>query len=89
MLITFCSTLGNLNDILDSPTGVPFIAMFFNTTQNAGGATAMSVLIIVMTIAGILTQHATASRQLWAFSRDKGMPFASWFSCKSPRQELR
>ncbi|KAK8127243.1 amino acid transporter [Apiospora sp. TS-2023a] len=61
MLITFCSTLGNLNDILDSPTGVPFIAMFFNTTQSAGGATAMSVLIIVMTIAGILTQHATAS----------------------------
>ncbi|KAK8029278.1 hypothetical protein PG991_006334 [Apiospora marii] len=88
MLITFCSTLGNLTDILDSETGVPFIAMFYNTTQSAGGATAMSVLIIIMTIAGILTQHATASRQLWAFSRDKGMPFSSWFSYVYPRLNL-
>lgn len=89
MLITFCSTLGNLADILDSPTKVPFIAMFFNTTQTASGATAMSVLIIFMTVAGILTQHATASRQLWAFSRDKGMPFSPWFSCRSPRRAPR
>ncbi|KAK7981393.1 hypothetical protein PG988_003631 [Apiospora saccharicola] len=59
MLITFCSTLGNLTDILDSPDW-----------------------------AGILTQHATASRQLWAFSRDKGTPFASWFSYVYPRFNL-
>ncbi|KAK7957323.1 uncharacterized protein PG986_006545 [Apiospora aurea] len=71
MLITYCSTLGNLADILDSATGIPFIAMFYNTTGTHGGATAMSVLIIFMTVAGLLTQGATASRQLWAFSRDK------------------
>ncbi|KAK8079403.1 hypothetical protein PG997_007221 [Apiospora hydei] len=88
MLITYCSTLGNLADILDSPTGIPFIAMFYNTTGTAGGTTAMSVLIIFMTVAGLLTQGATASRQLWAFSRDKGMPFSSWFAYVYPRLNL-
>ncbi|KAK6819479.1 hypothetical protein PG987_015962 [Apiospora arundinis] len=88
MLITFCSTLGNLADVLESPTGVPFIAMFYNSTHSIGGATAMSALIICMCVAGVLTQGATASRQLWAFSRDKGMPFSSWFAYVYPRLNL-
>ncbi|KAK8106625.1 Amino acid/polyamine transporter I [Apiospora kogelbergensis] len=80
MLFTFCSTLGNLSDALSSSTGVPFIAVFYNTTQTKSGATAMSVIVVLMTVAANLTTGATAARQLWAFARDKGMPFSNWFS---------
>lgn len=82
MLITFCSCLGDVDDVLNTPTGFPFLAVFENATQSNAGATGLSIIIVIMTIAGNLTGVATASRQLWAFSRDQGMPFSSYFACK-------
>ncbi|KAK8092543.1 hypothetical protein PG999_014742 [Apiospora kogelbergensis] len=88
MLITFCSCLGKVEDVLNSQAGIPFLAVFENATQTKGGATAMSVIIVIMTIAGNLTGVATASRQLWAFSRDQGMPFSSYFAYVHPGLNL-
>ncbi|KAK8868960.1 amino acid/polyamine transporter I [Apiospora arundinis] len=88
MLITFCSCLGKVEDVLNTPTGIPFLAVFENATQTKGGATAMSVIIVIMTIAGNLTGVATASRQLWSFSRDQGMPFSSYFAYVHPGLNL-
>ncbi|KAK8091325.1 GABA-specific permease [Apiospora phragmitis] len=86
MLITFCSCLGDINEVISSPT--PFITVFHNATQTKSGATAMSAFVIVMTVAGNLTGVATASRQLWAFSRDQGMPLSGWFAHVHPGYNL-
>lgn len=40
----------------------------------------MAVLVIAMFFFGMLTFVATSSRQLYAFARDKGVPFHSWFA---------
>jgi choline transport protein len=79
MLVTFCYTLGDLTADLTSPTGYPFIQVFYNATGSKGGATAMSVILILSAIANAMTNMATASRQLFAFARDEGVPFAGWF----------
>lgn len=41
----------------------------------------MASMVIVVSIACNMTNNATASRQLYAFARDHGLPFSSWL-CK-------
>ncbi|KAK8059088.1 hypothetical protein PG996_009018 [Apiospora saccharicola] len=86
MLITFCSCLGNYDTVASSPT--PYLSVFQSATQSKSGATAMAAFVIVMTIAGNMTNVATSSRQLWAFSRDQGMPFSRWFAYVHPGLNL-
>ncbi|KAK9780448.1 putative Amino acid transporter [Seiridium cardinale] len=88
MVITYCFCLGDLNDILSSPTGYPYMQVFYNTTQSIGGASMMAVIIIFIAIFSNLTIVATASRQLYAFARDEGLPFSSWFANVRPGWDL-
>jgi amino acid transporter len=85
MLLTVCFTLGNVDEVLASPTGYPFIQVFYNITGSLPGTNAMTSVIIVLLIACTITEVATASRQLWSFARDGGLPFSSFFSHVSPR----
>lgn len=82
MAITFGFCMGNLEEILEPPTGHPFLQVFYNATQTARGATVMGSFVVGMTVLANLTTVAAASRQLWTFSRDQALPFSSWFSSK-------
>jgi len=80
MLVTFCMLVGNVGDILDTKTGQPFIQMFFNITQSHAGTSVMSSILIVVSICGCMANIAAGSRQIWAFARDKGLPFSGWLA---------
>ena len=80
IIITFSMVLGNLDDVISSPTGQPYIQVFYNVTQSYAGASVLSALVIVMAMFCNLSITATASRQLFAFARDQGVPFARWFA---------
>ena len=80
MLVTYCFCLGNVEDILTTKTGYPFIQVFYNVTKSAGGASAMTSILITMTVCGCISNVATASRQLFAFARDGGMPFSPFLA---------
>ena len=84
MIITFCMVLGNLDDVIATPTGQPYIAVFYNVTQSYVGASVLSALVIVMAMFCNLSITATASRQLFAFARDQGVPYARWFAYIPP-----
>lgn len=62
--------------------------VFYNATQSAAGATAMSVFVTLMFFFGLLTFVATSSRQLYAFARDKGVPFHGWFATVRPGWDI-
>ncbi|KAM0270008.1 hypothetical protein ACHAQH_009595 [Verticillium albo-atrum] len=72
--------MGDLFEVLETPTGYPFMQAFLNSTQSASSATAMSVFVVAMAIFSNLTMVATASRQLFAFARDNTVPFSPWFA---------
>lgn len=74
--------------MLSTPTGYPFIQVFYNATGSKGGATAMTCILIVSSVAGGMTNMAAASRQLFAFARDKGLPFHTWFARVDTRWEI-
>jgi len=72
-------TVGDINSVLATPTGYPFIQVFYNATLSKGAATTMTAVMVILSVAQGMTNMATASRQLFAFARDKGVPFAGWF----------
>lgn len=68
------STRTYLTMLQNSPTGFPFIQVFYNGTGRAG-ATAMTIVIIVIIWFAVIGFAATASRMTWSFARDRGLPF--------------
>jgi choline transport protein len=84
ILITFCMTLGDLDTVIDSPTFQPYIQVFYDATQSYAGASVLSALVISMAVFCNLSITATASRQLFAFARDQGVPGARWFAYIRP-----
>jgi choline transport protein len=66
--------------VLTTPTGFPYIQIFYNTTGSLSSTNAMTSLIIVLGFFGNVTVMAGSSRQLFAFARDEGMPFSGWIS---------
>jgi choline transport protein len=80
MVITFCFTLGNVFDILQTPTGYPFIQVFYNATQSNAGTSIMTAILIVNITSACISTVATVSRQTWSFARDQGLPFSSFIA---------
>ena len=80
MSSTFVYTIGDLEEVLATPTGFPFIQVFYNATGSKRGATGMTMVLVLSAIANAMTNMATASRQLWAFARDGGVPLHAWFA---------
>lgn len=97
---TFVFCIGDINEVLETPTYEPFIQVFFNATQSYAGATVMTFIIMLMLTSACISEVATASRQLWSFARDNGtyheiclsffangvsgLPFSGWLSQVTP-----
>ncbi|KAJ5710387.1 hypothetical protein N7488_004543 [Penicillium malachiteum] len=84
MLVTLCFTLGEVDSVLETPTGFPFIQIFYNTTGSLPATNAMTAVLVITLTASTITEVATASRQLWSFARDEGIPFSSFFAYVTP-----
>jgi amino acid transporter len=88
ILLTFVYCLGDIDSVLSTPTGYPFIQVFANGVGSIGGATAMTCIMITLSIFCCITNVASASRQLFAFSRDHGVPFSRFFAYVGLRSGL-
>ncbi|KAI4283791.1 MAG: hypothetical protein L6R35_005047, partial [Caloplaca aegaea] len=80
MAITLCFCLGDLAAIVDTPTGYPFIQVFYNATQSYVATNIMVTIFLINLTACCISVVATSSRQLWSFARDNGVPFSRWFA---------
>ncbi|KAI4190671.1 MAG: hypothetical protein LQ348_003620 [Seirophora lacunosa] len=68
----------DITSVLESPVaalGFPYMQIFYDSVGSAGGATAMTVILLIMTVCGTISALATSSRLIWAFARDRGLPF--------------
>jgi len=80
MTVTFAFCLGNLENALTPTYGFTYIDVFYNSTQSRAGATVMACIIILMALCSTISNVATASRQMFAFARDQGLPFSDFLS---------
>ncbi|KAI8204424.1 Choline transport protein [Colletotrichum sp. SAR 10_76] len=71
---------GPLDALLSTPTGYPFMQIFLDVTKSHGGATFMSLVIIMTAIAATVAGITSTSRTLWAFARDRATPYDQYLS---------
>jgi amino acid transporter len=77
-------TVGPLSDpatLAPTPnTGYLIINMFYNATNSLAATNFVTFIIILNYTAGCIAALAAASRQLWAFARNGGIPFSTVFA---------
>lgn len=78
MLLAIIFCLGDPEAALEAQTtiGFPFIEVFMSATQSLGGATGMTSIVVALAFSCTIGFMATASRIIWSFARDRGLPFS-------------
>ncbi|KAK5625192.1 hypothetical protein RRF57_000908 [Xylaria bambusicola] len=54
----------------------PFLHVFKTAVKSTAGAAAMASIIFVLAVASTIGSYAAASRMLWSFARDRGVPLS-------------
>jgi choline transport protein len=72
--------LGDYNAALETPTGLPIIQVFYGATKSVPATNTLMSFILIVTAVGNFSNVASVSRLAWAFARDGGLPFSSFFS---------
>ncbi|KAI7463086.1 amino acid transporter-like protein [Hortaea werneckii] len=80
--LAFCS--GDIEEVLQTRTGEPFVQIFYNATGSKAASSVMVTIVIILLISCCFSEVATASRQLWSFARDKGLPASTWLEKVRP-----
>ena len=80
MLLALLFSIGNIEEALNTPTGFPIIEIFRQATGSNAGASAMESAIIVIAFASSFALLTSVSRLTFAFARDGGMPFSTYFA---------
>ncbi|PSK37445.1 Choline transport protein [Elsinoe australis] len=88
MLISFLFALTNVEDALNSPTGVPYIAVLLNTTGSKSATTGLVFILILMLFCCAVNLVTTSSRQCFAFARDNGLPFSQYLAHVQPGMDI-
>lgn len=74
MIIATLFCLGNIQNALETPTGYPFIEIFYQATGSIEGTAVMASIITILTVSATVGSLASSSRVFWAFARDRGLP---------------
>lgn len=73
-------SLGDLEQVLSSPTGFPFMQIFLDATKSPAAATVMSLIVSLIAVAANAAGLTSTSRTFWALARDNATPKASYFA---------
>ena len=79
-MICLMFTIGDLDKVENSPTGLPIIEVYYQATKSKQGTNVLVVMIALILFISLFNIFASVSRLTWAFARDKGLPFSSLFS---------
>ncbi|KAB8304225.1 hypothetical protein EYC80_003643 [Monilinia laxa] len=81
-------SLGDLDDLLASPTGFPFMQLYQNATKNTAGATILIFVVCFIAVAANAAGCTSTSRTYWAFARDSATPYSKYFAHISPTTQV-
>ncbi|OQE27307.1 hypothetical protein PENSTE_c004G02756 [Penicillium steckii] len=77
IICMFC--IQDLDRVLDSPSGLPFMELITSTVGLQGGIVLM-VLFIANGLGQAVSIMTTSSRLTWGFARDGGLPWSQYFT---------
>lgn len=80
VITLMCTLGGTVDEILDTKYGQPYIQVFYNATKSKGGASGLTAIVCILLLFTAINQVTTSSRQLFAFARDRGLPYSSFLA---------
>jgi len=78
--ISMFFSIRDLEPLLNTPTGVPILELFYQALRNKAGAIVLESLVLVTGIGCQISSHTWQSRLCWSFARDRGLPGHQWLS---------
>jgi choline transport protein len=79
MIITILFCIGDATKVSQTPFGLPIVQILLNSTHSVVATTVMMSLIFFIGLVAVFSTLASVSRLTWAFARDKGLPFSTFF----------
>ena len=79
-MIFLMYTLGDLEKVSSSPTGLPIIETFYQATKNKHATNILVVMMAFVVWVSTFNIFASVSRLIWSFATDKGLPFSTTFA---------
>ncbi|KAJ5396409.1 hypothetical protein N7509_004522 [Penicillium cosmopolitanum] len=86
--IVLLFALGDLNGLLQSKIGFPFMQLFLNVTGSPAGASILALCISLIALAANAAGVTSTSRTAWAFARDNGLPASGFLSVVNPKLKV-
>ncbi|MCJ1354574.1 MAG: hypothetical protein MMC33_004563 [Icmadophila ericetorum] len=83
LALLFC--IGDVSATITPPTTFLFIDIFYQAVQSRVGAALMTALVVTLALCATVGTMASASRQLWSFSRDRAVPGWKYLQRVDPR----
>lgn len=84
MTIALCgvyvTSIIDVDRVVNTPIGAPFIQVLYDATGSKAGTSVMAAIVTVEMISAAISEGACASRQMWSFARDSGLPGSSWLA---------
>ena len=80
MTVTFMFALGDLDADLADPSGQPWVAVVLRITGSRAATIVLILIMMFMFFFCAVNQVTTSSRQVFAFARDKGLPYHEFLS---------
>ncbi|KAF2431563.1 GABA permease [Tothia fuscella] len=87
-LVAICFCIGDIETTALSPTGVPLMQIFYDSTGSVGGTCALTTLITVIVLVCSNSLMAEGSRSVFAFARDRGLPFSGILSKVESKKQV-
>ena len=82
-VICLLFTIGNVDLVTNTPTGVPLIEVYYQATNSKPATTFFTLMPVIIFLFALFNVFASVSRLIWVFSKDKGLPFSKFFSTVS------
>ena len=83
-IICLLYNLGDLDAVSSSGTGYPIIEVYYQATESKAGTNVMMAMLITVIAISCFSIFASVSRLVWAFARDRGLPFSDFFAYVRP-----
>jgi choline transport protein len=84
MLVSFLFAMPSVEDAINDPTGYPMMYVF-QQTMPMYGTVVLTVLMMILLMAGNISYQASTARQTFAFARDRGLPGSRWLGRVNPK----
>lgn len=63
--VTLMFCLGDIDSVVQTPTGQPYIAVVLNATNSVPATKMLAVVILILVVSCCVNGVTTTSRQLW------------------------